>query len=192
MKDEWLHYFKEVLEGRARIGWRAWWMHHEETIKAELPRMQYLQLKFHNLDEAARILSQRGIAFQESPLAKRERYYALLHKSCLDEHGRPTEEHKRSGWGGAVGLLMDGMPDEAKKTVFAALAKVKRKRSVARAEELADILFDAQMSMEAGELGPLDELVLETVAGWQITDDLSGPHIETARRLLESLRGSAD
>ena len=41
IRPEHLAYFKDLLEGRAEISWRAWFKKHDKELIQELPRREY-------------------------------------------------------------------------------------------------------------------------------------------------------
>jgi hypothetical protein len=185
LRADFLQYFKDLLEGHAEIGWHAWFRQHEAELIQDLPRMEFLQLKFHNLDEAEKQLNKAGIAYDVSPHGRRERYYALLHPNVLDETGRPTEEFLRRRYGGAVGDFMDGNFDSGRKALKSQLAKIKRRPPLERAEEMGAFCFDGEIAFQLGnrEFGLA---ILELIAALPPGDDLLDPAINRARELLQA------
>src|SRR6185436_629905 len=151
LRQEHLDYFKSLFEGRAAISWNAWFRQHESALSEELPRMQFLQLKFHKLDEAEKQLRAAGVEFAVTPAAKRERYYAALHHSVLDDKGRPNQEFVRKQYDGAIGLFLDGNVELARDKISAYLKRIRRYPLVKRAEALADVGFDAEMEFQLGD-----------------------------------------
>lgn len=183
IRSEHLAYFKELFEGRAAVSWRAWFKQNDAQLAQDLPRAEYLRLKFKMLDEAEKLLRQAGIQFTISPLAKREKFYSLLHDNVLDERGRPKESFRRKAYDGAVGQFLDGQTAKAKETLIAYLQKVKRRPMVKRIKELESMCFDGEMNFELGDR-ELGRMILELVAGLEIGDDLLDPAIFRARELL--------
>jgi hypothetical protein len=188
MRPEHLAYFKDLFEGRAIVSWRAWFKQNDAQLAQELPRADYLRLKFHMLDEAEKLLRAAGVEFAVSPLAKREKYYSLLHESVLDERGRPKESFRRKAYNGAVGQYLDGQSATAKETLTAFLRKLKRRPMEQRVEELEGMCFDGEMEFEHGER-ELGQIMLELVAGLETVDDLLDPAIFRAREVLARGRG---
>lgn len=184
MRPEHLTYFKDLFEGRAAVSWRAWFKQNEAQLAQELPRTDFLRLKFHMLDEAEKLLRGAGIEFSISPLAKREKYYSLLHESVLDENGRPKESFRRKAYDGAFGQFLDGHSVKAKETLTAFLRKLKRRPMAKRIEELEGMCFDGEMEFEHGERD-LGRTMLELVAALETGDDLLDPAINRAREVLE-------
>jgi hypothetical protein len=183
MRPEHLAFFKDLFEGRAAVSWRAWFKQNDAQLAQDLPRADYLRLKFHMLDEAERLLRQAGIEFTASPLAKREKYYSLLHESVLDECGRPKESFRRKAYNGAVGQFLDGEPAKAKETLTALLRKLKRRPMEKRIEELEGMCFDGEMDFEYGDR-ELGRMMLELVTALETGDDLLDPAIFRAREVL--------
>lgn len=183
ISSEHLSYFKELFEGRAVLSWHAWFKQNDARLARELPRADYLRLKFHKLDEAEKLLRQAGIEFVISPLARREKYYSLLHESALDERGRPNESFRRKAYNGAVGQFLDGQPEMAKETLADFLQKAKRRQI----EELQDLCYDGEIDYEYGDSG-LGQMILELVAEIETGDDLLDPVIFRAREVLARAR----
>lgn len=191
MRPEYLAYFKDLFEGRAEFSWNAWFARHDEELRKELPRAQYLRLKFQKLDEAERSLRDAGIDFTTSPVARRERYYSLLHPSVCDEKGRPSEAFRRKAYDGAYGKFMDGDVAEGRRILEAYAKKLKRKSVARRAEELADFAFDGSMEFQDGD-ARLGRAMLEIVAGFELGDDRLDPPILNARQALEERATAPD
>jgi hypothetical protein len=184
IRSEHLAYFKALLEGRAELSWRAWFKRNEAQLSQDLPRAAFLRLKFQMLDEAEKLLRESGIEFTVSPLARRERYYANLHESVLDENGRPLESFRREAFDGAIGHFFDGRPEQGKENLAKYLRKLQRRPEIQRAEDLGDFCFDGEIELEYGnrEIG---RSILELVAAMKIGDDLVDPVIFRARELLD-------
>jgi len=184
VRDEHLQYFKALLEGRADISWRAWFARNEAKLTLELPRAVLLRLKFDQLDEAEKLLSEAGVRYTPHPTAaRRERYYAQLHPSVLDERGRPREAFMRKAYRGAVGLILDGKHDEARERLAGEIKKIRRKPTLQQAEALADMCFDGEMSY-LGENREVGRALLKAVASVPLGDDLLDPTIQRALELL--------
>lgn len=183
IRPEYLAYFKDLFEGRAEISWRAWFFQNDAQLAQDLPRAEYLRLKFKKLDEAEKLLREAGIAFTISPLARREKYYALLHDSVLDERGRPKESFRRNAYDGAVGQFLDGNSVKAKEILSTCLRKLKRRPIEKRIEELEGMCFDGEMEYEYGQR-ELGRMILELIASLETSDDLLDPAILRARELL--------
>jgi hypothetical protein len=183
VRPEHFAYFKDLFEGKATISWNAWFKRHDDQLSQELPRADFLRLKFHKLDEAEKLLRAAGIEFTVSPLAKREKYYSLLYENVLDENGRPKESFRRRAFDGAVGHYLDGDSDKAKATLAGFLRKLKRRPMEKRVEELEALCFDGEMELEYGER-ELGRMILEQVAALEIGNELLDPAINQARILL--------
>ena len=124
IRPEHLLYFKDLLEGRADISWNAWFRQNEQQLSQELPRMVFLQLKFHKLDEAERMLKEAGIDYTISPQGRCERRFSMLAESILDEKGRPKESFMRKAYGGAGGHFMDNRIEEGRRALESYLTKL--------------------------------------------------------------------
>jgi hypothetical protein len=183
IRAEHLAYFKVLFEGRASISWNAWFKLHEAELAQDLPRAAFLRLKFHKLDEAEKLLHESGIKFAPSPLARREKYYSLLHPSVLDENGRPKESFRRKAYDGAFGCFLDGQPDEGKAILASHLRKLKLRPILKRAEGLEEMCFDGEMEFEFGE-PEIGRIILELVASLDAGNDLLDPSILRARQVL--------
>jgi hypothetical protein len=183
MRPEHLAYFKDLFEGRAEVSWHAWFKKNDSQLAQELPRADYLRIKFDKLDEAEKLLHQAGIPFRMSPIAKREKFYSLLHESVLDERGRPIESFRRDAYLGAVGQFLDGDFSSAKASLTACLKKIKRRPVAKRIEDLEDMCFDAEMEFQHGnrELG---RFMLEVIALLEAGNDLLDPSVFRAHELL--------
>jgi hypothetical protein len=184
IRPEHLAYFKNLFEGRAEISWKAWFPQNEAQLTQDLPRVDFLRLKFYNLDEAEKLLKQAGVEYIPSPLAiRRERYYAQLHQSVLDEKGRPKEAFLRKAYGGAVGAFMDKNFEKGKKALKRELGKIMRRHPLVRSEDLGDFYFSGEMEFELGNRD-LGQAIIELVAAVQTDDDLLFFAIDRARELL--------
>jgi hypothetical protein len=187
MAPEHLNYFRDLLEGRAEESWNAWFRRHEADLAQELPRAEFLRLKFNKLDEAERRLGAAGVPFTPDPVAaRRERYYALLHHSVLDERGRPREAFRRKAYGGAFGQLLDGEVEAAQATLAKYVRRIRRLSVEKRAEELEDLCFDGERELTLGrpEIG---RVLLEAVASVPRENDQVDPATDRARELLAGL-----
>lgn len=183
IRPEYLAYFKDLFEGRAAISWQAWFKENDAQLSQDLPRAAYLRLKFQMLDEAEKLLRQAGVEFFVSPLAKREKYYSLLHESVLDDRGRPNESFRRKAYNGAAGQFFDGKLLEARKTLIAFLSKLNRRPIEKRIEEIEDMCFDGEMNFEYGDR-ELGRMMLEVIAALETGNDLLDPAICRAREVL--------
>jgi len=184
VRPEHLLYFKELLEGRADVSWNAWFPRHEAELARELPRAEFLRLKFQKLDEAEKLLRAAGVEYTPDPAAaRRERYHALLDPSVLDQRGRPRPEFRRKAYNGALGQLMDGEVDAARATLGKFIRRVRRYPAEKQAEELEDLCFDGEMELTLGD-PEIGRVLLEAVASVPPRDDLVDPATDRARGLL--------
>lgn len=188
MLAEYLAYFKDLLEGRANISWNGWFAANEAQLEQDLPRAAFLRLKFKKLEEAKMLLTAAGMEFSPSPLAKRERYYSLLHPDVCDDLGRPKESFRRQGYSGAFGKFLDGDIEAATELLTSYIKKVRRRPALQRAEEIGDICFDGEIEFTLGN-AELGRLMLELVARMKLGDDLIDPAIFRARELLGQGQG---
>ena len=103
--DEQLAYFKELIEGQARVSWRAWWNANESTLKKQLSSSEYSRLKFGLVEYAHKLLEANGIKVNWGAPAKRESYLAHMHESSLDETGKLKENIRRKSYNGAFVII---------------------------------------------------------------------------------------
>jgi len=184
MRPEHLAYFKDLLEGRAEVSWNAWFPRHDAEFARELPRAVYLRLKFQKLDEAEKLLRAAGVEYTPDPVAaRRERYYALLSPTVLDERGHPRPEFRRKAYNGAFGQLMDGEVEEARATLARYIQRVRRLPMHRQAEELEDLCFDGEMELTLGD-PEIGRVLLEAVASVPRKNDQVDPAVDRARELL--------
>jgi hypothetical protein len=188
MHPEHLAYFKDLFERRAAVSWNAWFKRNEGQLSQDLPRADFLRLKFHKLDEAEKLLRGAEVEFSVSPMAKREKYYSLLHDSVLDENGRPNESFRRKAYDGAIGQFLDGEAEKARGTLTDFLRKLKRRPMDKRIEELEGLCFDGEMEFECGDR-EIGRTMLELVAALETGNDLLDPAIHRARDVLARRRG---
>lgn len=185
MRPEHLSYFVDLLEGRAEVSWHAWFAAHEAELARDLPRAEFLRLKFQKVKEAEKLLQSAGIPYTEDPsAARRERYYALLHPSVLDERGRPRPEFRRKAYNGVMGQLMDGDFDAARATLAKLIRRIRRHPAEKQAEELEDLCFDGEMELTLGDPA-VGRALLEAAASVPRWDDQVDPATDRARELLQ-------
>lgn len=190
MNPKHLTYFKDLLEGRAEVSWYAWFAPHEAELARELPRAEFLRLKFDKLDAAEKLLQAAGYSYTPDPAAaRRERYYALLHPSVLDERGRPRPAFRRKAYAGALGQLMDGEFDAGRATLAKWVRRVRRYPVEKQAEELEDLCFDGEMEFTLGDPA-IGRVLLEAVASVPCGNDQMSPAIDRAQELLGMPNGT--
>ncbi|QIL79436.1 hypothetical protein G7047_05605 [Diaphorobacter sp. HDW4A] len=185
MRPEHLAWFKDLLEGRASVSWVAWFKRHETELANELPRAAFLRLKFNHLDEAEPLLRKAGIDITPSPLAKRERLYATMHPSVLDENGRPKETFRRQSHHGTFGFFGDGDLAKGTEALRACLREMKGYPITTHAQMLQDFCFDAEMELQYGN-EKIGRTMLELIAALETDDDLLAPSIFAARVALQA------
>ncbi len=64
--DDHLGYFIAIAEGIPSRPWNEWWQEFQPQLEEQLPRTQYLKLKFKAFHEICRILDDRGIEYETS------------------------------------------------------------------------------------------------------------------------------
>ena len=135
------------------------------------------------VDEAEKLLKEAGIEYFCSPLARKERYYALLHESVLDDNGRPTQEFLRSCYGGAFGCIMDGELEKGRQILARNLKKMMKRQEIQRMEDLSDFAYDAETEFLYGAR-QIGKVMLELLAALETNDDLIDHNVFRARDLL--------
>jgi len=184
---EHLAYFKDLLEGRAELSWKAWFRLHEKQLTQDLPRATFLRLKFYSLEEAEKLLRQAGIEFTVSPSARRrEEYYMLFADSALDEKGKLKPDVKRGFYDGAFGHFMDGNVEEGRRLLAAFVNRMKRWSTQKRSEELSDMCFDGELELQFGD-PKIGRELLAVVAAFSpkaADDDLLNFAITRAKELI--------
>lgn len=114
MDQQHLDFFKQILEGKALYAFGVYLKKHEQSLKKQLPRGQFLRLKFKPLEEIEIILQQNNITYQLNPQAiKREKYLLCFHDSVLDENGFPTAAFEASLFNGAAHDFLNSAPEKA-------------------------------------------------------------------------------
>lgn len=174
-----LRYLKELLEGHAELGWRAWFARNEPELRERLSRAAFLRLKFEPFEQAERHLRDAGVDFTPDPDAlRRERHHASFAAELLDERGRVREEHRRAAHDGAIGLALDGRLDEARAVLT---------RNVARGslQDIIDLCWDGEVELTLGDPA-VGRLMLEVVAALDSGDDQLDVPVLRARELLAS------
>lgn len=178
-----LEYFKDLLEGRAELSWNAWFAANNTELEQTLPRAEFLHLKFKKTEEAERLLQANGVDFTITPEGRREKRFALFAPEVCDERGRPREEFLRRAYDGAIGEFMDGRHPEAAERVRNFVRKLQRRPIPVREEEFADLCFDGEMEILAGNPA-LGRILLTPLADLKMFDDRIDPMIFRARALL--------
>ena len=186
IKPEHLEYFTALIEGADDVpGWHRWWAAHQGEL-ADLPRMQFLKLKFEKVRRAAEILDEHGIRYSWSPRGRLAAAYADLDPSVLDERGRPLPEIRRQAYGGAIGAIEDGEHQEATRLLAREIRRIRKLDEVEQGQELADMEFDGEQYLLEGDI-PSGRAILEAVASWGPGNDLTDPAVSAARERLAEL-----
>ena len=185
-----LVYFKELIEGRAAISWRAWWNSNQSILKSQLKRPEYIRLKFGLVEYAYKILEENKISTKWGVFAKKESYYANLHESVLDENGRLKESSRRCAYDGACGDFLDGEVEKGTEKLNKYIAYLKEMETIKSKSELEGMAFDGEMMINSGIDYEFGKAVLEAVLSYGLGDDLTDFAIETARGILDELENA--
>lgn len=184
IRQEHLDFFKSLLEGTASRSWNAWFWEHDEQLRDEMPRAAYLRLKFKNIEGAERLLQLAGVDYQRNESAiKWERYCSSLHRSALNDDGRPNDRTRRKAYDGAFGYLLDGNKSLGVETLQNIISRICRLTPLRQADELNDMAFDGEMELRFGHAN-IGRRLLEAVASVPEGDDLTDPPIQNAKKLL--------
>ncbi|AWH48622.1 hypothetical protein C1925_05400 [Stenotrophomonas sp. SAU14A_NAIMI4_5] len=183
MDAEHLEYFKAALEGRATVGWNAWFAANQQALSQQLSRPALLRLKFNQLDEAERLLAEAGIVPTSTAGKRYEMYCAQFALDVLDEKGRPLPAIWRAAHGGAIGLLADGEHAAGQAKLLAEFRGV-RKRGLTQAHEwLGDLCFEGEVELRDGNTEVGRQLLAVVVQAGSGHDLLDGTAM-IARELL--------
>lgn len=148
---EHLIYFKNLLEGKANISFRAYVAQNEESLRKQISAPRFARLKFKSTDEIEKILNENGIPYTPDRKAIRnEKYLATFHPDALDKNGRLRNDFKEKIFNG----LIKSIKNKDKDTVIhfqkyiGYPKKVSSKESV---EKLQDIESFAEIEVKFGE-----------------------------------------
>ncbi|WP_320200623.1 hypothetical protein RMR16_024690 (plasmid) [Agrobacterium sp. rho-13.3] len=98
-----LDYFKKLIEGNGVPSFQIYFKKNQDALREQLPRAQFLRLKFNSIDEIQRILLAAGIQYQPNIIAvKTENYLMNFHPDVLDENGKIKPSHRHTILNGAV------------------------------------------------------------------------------------------
>jgi hypothetical protein len=178
-----LRYFKALVEGEAFPGWHVWWREHESELR-DLSRTAYLQLKFHKIRAAAKVLDDAGVAYEWSRKGRRAAAFADLDPAFLRDDGTPVPELWRKLYGGAVGAFEDKDHRRGEKLIKAEIRKIRSVRDeVEQAQLLGDMEFDGEQFLEQGarEVGVA---ILLAVSRWGTGNCLTDHAVLSARAFL--------
>ncbi len=189
-KKEQLEYFKELIEGRATVSWRAWWNSNDAILKSQLKRPEYARLKFKRVKYAHEIIEANGIKVEWGAPAKRESYYANLCESVLDEKGRPEETFRRNAYNGASGDFIDGKFEKAREKLTKIISKLKKKGSLKAREELEDMQFDGEMMVTDEVDEEFGKALLKAVVSYGYGDDLTDFVVDRADEILKKFENA--
>ena len=189
---EQFQYFEQLIRGEADISWRAWWKRNEATLKVQLPRAEYLRIKFGLIEYAFKLLQEAGGDIEWGPAASREHYYARLHESVLDEKGRPSAEFQRQKYQGALRDLKAGDQEKAQRKMKRIIRQALKNREEYECEELCDIQFDGAQMLASGidDEIKLGLALTREIASLDDTDDIIGVPIRYARDALAKYEGT--
>lgn len=187
-KEEQLIYFKDLIEGKATVSWRGWWNTNDETMKSQLKRPEYARLKFGHLKYAFKILEAKGIDVEWGTAAEKESYYATLHKSVLDENGRPNEEFRRKSYNGACGDFIDGNLESCENKLKKIITKLKKIGGLKAQEDLEGMQFDGEMMVNSKTDEGFGKALLEAVVSFGYGDDLTDFAVNKAEEILNNIK----
>ncbi|EKE77808.1 hypothetical protein [Gallaecimonas xiamenensis] len=182
--DEQLLYFEQLLIGKAELSWRAWWAQNEELLKQQLPRSEYLRIKFGLVRYAHQVLSDAGYTVQWGPAASREAFFANLHESVLDGKGKPSKTHRLTMYDGALASLEAGNVQEAVGKVRKIIQRALIGREEHQIEEICSMQFDAEMMLTGGVDFDFGLIIANEIASIGDDDDILGTPIRYARELV--------
>jgi hypothetical protein len=175
---EHLDYFKTLVEGADNAqGWHLWWAAHHQEI-ADLPRTQYLELKFEKVRAAAKVLDQHGIGYSWSRRGRLAAVWADHDPSVLDESGQPLPEFRREAFGGAIGAIEDGDLGRAAELLQREIRRIRTLPEIAQAQELGDMQLDGDHFLLEDNVA-VGKAILEAVVSWGLGNDLTD-HTVTA------------
>jgi hypothetical protein len=148
-----LSYFKELLEGKATVSFSAYLKINQAALTAQLPRAQFLRLKFDCTDEMQKILESHGVEFEANEAAiRREIYLRNVNPADLDESGRLKPATRSALFEGAVALFESGKEDEARLTVLRLVDQPKKMSSNRVFDELEDLEYFSEIEMKFGNV----------------------------------------
>lgn len=185
MKQNDLKYFKELIEGKTDITWKLWWKSNGLRLKEELPRQQFLKLKFGRLERAAELLAESKIEFQWTKKADYHQSISNLVDDFCDDKGYPLLSKQRKLFGGAVGDYLDGNKESGRKKLTAHIQKIERvKDEVVQSEKLNDLEFDANSFIDQGQPEIGIEILKILIERFDGVNDLTQPAVNLAKETI--------
>lgn len=184
--DEHLEYFRALISGEDVIGWHPWWAVQEQSLKALLPRAEFLRLKFGKVKHAAEVLNRANLQTSWSEQGLRQAAWANLHPSAVDEQGRPIPELRASAYGGAIGALEIGDLVKGTSLLRGFLRRTSKMPELDQAAALSELEFDAEGLIAEG-LRDAGVEVLREIARLPSGNDLLDPAISAAKARLQQL-----
>jgi hypothetical protein len=161
-----LSYFRDLIEGRDAVSWTSWWSQNEGRLRMNLPRAEFLKLKFHALEHAATVLTAAGIEYSWSRLGRARHVVSWFDPRFVDGAGLPTSEWFRD-LGALAEAVEQGEPSAIRQ---AAQEQVRVHRLRPPGEQ------------------PLCELVFHAGVLYELGSHLAEPHFLTAGiALLEAI-----
>jgi hypothetical protein len=153
-------------------------------LSQELTRADFLRLKFDKLDEAERQLRMASVSYVPSALIRKERLYASLHPSVLDEKGRPIEYIRAKAYDNAFGEFISGNIAQAEVILKKYLDHALESQDPLRIELITDFSADGEMEYLNGS-EQLGAIMLNLLVKIDNSDDLIEPLITAAKNLLK-------
>ena len=151
LEERHLNFFKDLLEGRSSITFAIYLKRHEESLREQLPRAQFLRLKFNCTEEMQSILHANNVTFSPDQTAIRQEIYLRNQNPAdLDENGRLKPGYKLNMFDGAVNLFESGDEGGARKVVLKLIGYPKKMSSKRCFEELEDLEYFSEIEMRFG------------------------------------------
>lgn len=164
LRQEHIEFFKELLEGTAKVSFLGYFPKNEAYFKEALERASFLRLKFTPMEEIQAILDKNGIAYTLSENAiKREKYFLGFHKDVLDENGKLKISHKSTIFNNSLGYYLDGKLDEARLSLEKYLGIAEKSKKKYSFEKFQDVVSFGEMEIEFGDKA-LGKFILTVVS----------------------------
>jgi len=184
--NEQLEYFKNLIEGRAPISWRAWWNKNESILKNQLSSPEYARIKFGLVKYAYKILNANEINVKWDASSEKESYLANVDESCLDEFGRVKESVKKTLYNGAGGKFLNGENEQGKKILFQLISEVKNQPIMEAKELLESMEYEGEMMVDSGIEVEFGKALLEAVVSFGYGNDLADFAVSEAEKKLNA------